>query len=182
MAALQGGDASALQRLYKAYSSKLYGFIYGAVKNHDDAEDLLQMVFIKIWDSRERLRTDTNFEAFLVTVARNTVYNFYRQRYNQRLLSEKMAKQDGKMEPPSDEQLIESELMELLNSLVEGLPPKRKEIFILNRFKGYTYREIGEMLGISENTVDTQMRKALEHIRTGLSKEILLTPFILFFL
>lgn len=176
------GDGLALQKLYKIYSPKLYRFIYGIIKNHDDTEDILQTVFIKLWDSRERLRTDTCFEAFLMTVARNTVYNFFKQRFNQRCLSEKIASQGDKIVPPSDELLIESELFGLLQRLVDGLPEKRKEIFILNRFKGYTYREIAEMQGISENTVDTQMRKALEYIRSGLSKDILSSFIFLFFL
>lgn len=175
------GDAFALQKLYKMYSPKLYRFIYGAIKNHDDTEDILQTVFIKLWDSHEKLRTDTCFEAFLMTMTRNTVYNFFKQRYNQRNLSENFAKQAGKVEPPSDEILIESELFGLLQQLVEALPAKRREIFILNRFKGYTYREIAEMLNISENTVDTQMRKALETLKKGLSNEIITSfVFVLF--
>ena len=68
------GDALALQKLYKMYSPKLYRFIYGAIKDHDDTEDILQTVFIKLWDSHEKLRTDTCFEAFLMTITRNTVY------------------------------------------------------------------------------------------------------------
>ena len=171
------GDALALQKLYKMYSPKLYRFIYGAIKDHDDTEDILQTVFIKLWDSHEKLRTDTCFEAFLMTITRNTVYNFFKQRYNQRTLSENLAKQAGKVEPPSDELLIKSELFGLLQQLVDSLPTKRREIFILNRFKGYTYREIAEMLNISENTVDTQMRKALETLKDGLSNEII-TSFI----
>ncbi len=175
------GDALALQKLYKMYSPKLYRFIYGAIKNHDDTEDILQTVFIKLWDSHEKLRTDTCFEAFLMTMTRNTVYNFFKQKFNQRNLTENFAKQAGTEAPPCDEQLIESELFGLLQTLVEALPPKRREIFILNRFKGYTYREIAEMLGISENTVDSQMRKALQSIKTGLSKEFLTSfVFVLF--
>ena len=112
-----------------------------------------------------------------MTITRNTVYNFFKQRYNQRTLSENLAKQAGKVEPPSDELLIKSELFGLLQQLVDSLPTKRREIFILNRFKGYTYREIAEMLNISENTVDTQMRKALETLKDGLSNEII-TSFI----
>lgn len=175
------GDPLALKKLYKIHSPKLYRFIYGAIKDHDDTEDILQTVFIKLWDSHERLRTDTCFEAFLMTIARNTLYNHFKQRYNQRLLSEEYQKQAGVEALPSDSVLIETELFGLLQELVESLPAKRREIFVLNRFKGYTYREIAELLNISENTVDTQMRKALESIKKGLSKEILSSfIFILF--
>jgi len=170
---LSKGDALALQKLYNMHSPKLYRFIFSAIKDHDDTEDILQTVFIKLWDSHEKLRTDTCFQAFLMTVTRNTLYNFFKQRYNQRNLVENFAKQGGHVGPSSDESLIESELFGLLHSLVEALPPKRKEIFILNRFKGYTYREISEMLDISENTVDSQMRKALGFLKTGLSKDVL---------
>lgn len=174
---LSKGDALALQKLYKMHSPKLYRFIYSAIKDHDDTEDILQTVFIKLWDSHEKLRTDTCFQAFLMTVTRNTLYNFFKQRYNQRNLVENFAKQGGRVGPSTDESLIESELFGLLHTLVEALPPKRREIFILNRFKGHTYREIAEMLGVSENTVDSQMRKALESLKVGLSKEVL-TSFI----
>lgn len=178
---LSNGDALALQKLYKMHSSKLYRFIYSATKDHDDTEDILQTVFIKLWDSHDKLRTDTCFPAFLMTITRNTLYNFFKQRYNQRNLIENFAKQEGRVGPSSDESLIESELFELLHTLVEALPPKRKEIFILNRFKGHTYREIAEMLEISENTVDTQMRKALDFVKVGLSKEVLTSiVFVLF--
>lgn len=179
---LSQGSSDALRKLYDIYSKRLYGLVFATVKDHDETKDIVQKVFIKVWDNRETIRFEANFKSLLFTIARNLVYNFFKQRYNQMSLKDNISKKINIVEPSSDQSLIEEDLFNLLQDLIDKLPPRRKEIFVMNRFQAYTYKEIAEKLQISENTVDTQMRKALEFIKLGVSKEILSSSLFIFFL
>lgn len=179
---LSQGSSDALRMLYDIYSKRLYGLVFASVKDHDETKDIVQKVFIKVWNNRETIRHEANFKSFLFTIARNLVYNFFKQRYNQMSLKDNVSKKVNIIEPSSDQSLIEEDLFNLLQELIQKLPPRRKEIFVMNRFQAYTYKEIAEKLQISENTVDTQMRKALEFIKQGVSKEILSSSLFVFFL
>lgn len=180
---LSMGNSSALRQLYDKYAPTVYRFVFSVLKNSHDSEEITQMVFIKIWDIRTTLRNDTNLTSFLLTIARNSSYNFLKHKYKEKLMFEKMELSlKDKASGLVDNSLIEKDLNDLLNGLIEKLPQKRREVFVLNRFKGLSYKEIAIKLEISENTVDTQMRKALQFIKENLANEISISIFIAVFI
>lgn len=129
---------------------------------------------------RNTLKDNTNFEAFLVTVSKNSAYNLFKSKYYSSILKESKLEKDitsiannnGNI-VNGESNIIGNDLSNYLGKIIDALPPRRKEIFILNRFKGLTYKEIAENLQISENTVDTQMRKALAYIKENLGNELI---------
>ena len=180
---LSMGSSSALRQLYDKYAPTVYRFVFSVLRNSHDSEEITQMVFIKIWDIRSTLRDDTNLISFLLTIAKNSSYNFLKHKYKEKLMFEKMElslkdKDSGLV----DNSLIEKDLNDMLSGLIDKLPPKRREVFVLNRFKGLSYKEIAVKLEISENTVDTQMRKALQFIKENLANEISISIFISVFI
>lgn len=177
---LRNGDAKAFHELYLYFAPILYRYVYSLLHSKEDTEDILHNVFCKIWEMRNTLKDNTNFEAFLVTVSKNSAYNLFKSKYYSMVLKESMINKDITdigSHPNNcingENDIIEQDLTSYLGKVISNLPPRRKEIFILNRFKGLTYKEISEKLQISENTVDTQMRKALAYIKENLGNELI---------
>ena len=173
---LRHGDAKAFHELYLYFAPILYRYVYSLLHSKEDTEDILHNVFCKIWEMRNTLKDNTNFEAFLVTVSKNSAYNLFKSKYYSMVLKESMMNNDiGNSNNciNGENDIIEQDLTSYLGKVISNLPPRRKEIFILNRFKGLTYKEIANMLQISENTVDTQMRKALAYIKENLGNELI---------
>jgi len=180
---LSMGSSSALRQLYDKYAPTVYRFVYSILRNSHDSEEITQMVFIKIWDIRTTLRDDTNLTSFLLTIAKNSSYNFLKHKYKEKIMFEKMELiLKDKNSALVDNSLIEKDLNDMLNGLIDKLPPRRREVFVLNRFKGLSYKEIAVKLEISENTVDTQMRKALQFIKDNLANDISISIFIAVFI
>lgn len=162
---LKKNDVSAFDSLFKSYAPKVFNFCNKIIENRYDAEELTQEVFTALWENRMKIDENLSFSAYIFGIARNQINslfrkNIYRQNYLHYL--------DGKSEILSfvtDDEIQLNELKEFLNRGIEQLPPKRKEIFKLSRLKGLSYKEIATHLGISENTVDVQMRKSLDFLR-----------------
>lgn len=177
---LRNGDAKAFHELYLYFAPILYRYVYSLLHSKEDTEDILHNVFCKIWEMRNTLKDNTNFEAFLVTVSKNSAYNLFKSKYYSSILKESKLEKDitsiannnGNI-VNGESNIIGNDLSNYLGKIIDALPPRRKEIFILNRFKGLTYKEIAENLQISENTVDTQMRKALAYIKENLGNELI---------
>lgn len=180
---LSDGSSSALRQLYDKYAPSVYRFVFSILRNTHDSEEITQMVFIKIWDIRTTLRDDTNLNAFLFTIAKNSSYNFLKHKYKEKLMFEKLELSlKDNASGLVDDSLIEKDFNDILNGLIEQLPPRRREVFVLSRFSGLSYKEIASKLEISENTVDTQMRKALQFIKENLTNEISISIFITIFI
>ncbi len=170
---LSGSDPAALKELYDFYAADIYRFAFSILKTQVDAEEVTQSVFIKIWEVRKSLMEDRNFKSFIFTVTRNASLNYLRKRFNERVMTDNLEKRLSGITPAiQDDIVIEKEMQGKASKLIDMLPPKRKRIFLLSRFKGMTYQEIADFLNISENTVDTQMRKAIKFMKDNLSDEI----------
>jgi len=153
---LQRGNAKAFEELYFRYHARLYNFCNTIIRNTQEAEGLVQEIFITIWENREKLDENKSFSGFIFKIARNKVLN----RIKQKLTHQVYLRTE-----------IESrEMMELIQKSIDALPEQTKEIFLFSRKDGMTYKEIARKLNISENVVDHEIRKALQKIREYLSK------------
>ena len=162
---LRNDDRAVVDEIYELYHHKIFRFSIAYLKNEDDAYDIVQDVFIKLWESRLQLKNDTNFDAFLFTVAKNTVLSLFRKR-----ASEMKYKNTLTLVEASEPDTIENDLdFEFLKrkyqQLLEKLPPKRKEVFILSREKGLTNKEIAQEKGIAEKTVEDHLTKSLSFFK-----------------
>lgn len=164
---VKNDSSFAFQVLFERYSAKIYHFALGYLKNKDDAEEIVQEVFLKIWKSREKLETSKSFESFLFTIAKNAILNTIRKsKYEQSYLSY------AKLHPGKnillDEELDFNELKRAYNKSIEKLPARQKEIFLLRREKNLSNAEVAKEMGISVKTVENQMTSALAHIKGSL--------------
>ena len=170
MEALQKGDASAFDRLFGKYSGRLYAFGVKYLRSKEDAEGLVQTVFLKVWDNRHQLRNDTSFQSYLFTIAYNDLCNIFRKRSAERMFKEKLALEFSGRENADTRTEFKS-ILERVDAIIEQLPDTQRVVFRKSRFEGMTSKEIAAELHLSPGTVDNYISAALKFIRTRMEKE-----------
>jgi len=171
---LKNGDMLAFDRVYELYSHKLFLFVFRILKNDDEAEDIVQEVFVKIWESRDKLTDYKLLNSYIFTIAYNNSIDLIRKRINNSKYLERLKKSSVIHETPSIIGEVEfNELSSRVEKLIANLPVRQKEVYLLHREKGLTYPEIAEQLGITKNTVENHMAKALIYLRQNIDKSFL---------
>lgn len=175
---LRKGDMAAFDTIYNKYCHKLHEFVFMYLKQKEDAEEIVQEVFIKIWQSRSKIDIYASFESFLFTIAYNATMSLLRKRMSETKSREylKSLQQISSAEQVIDE-LQFKELNQKVQTLLNQLTPRQKEIYLLSREKGLTHDEIAQKLNISESTVNNHLVATLKflksHIDGGLAVNIL---------
>lgn len=167
---LKNGDILAFDELYKLYSHKLFSFVFRILKDEADSDDIVQEVFLKIWEYREKLGDYKLLNSFIFTIAYNNSISLIRKRIRSTKYIEYL--RDLSVNHTQSNFITEIELIELNNqieNLISNLPERQNQIFRLHRGKGLTYPEIAEELEISKNTVENHMAKALKYLRRNLN-------------
>lgn len=167
---LVAGDEMAFELIFYRYRGKVGNFMRNSVPAAADWEELVLDVFFRIWLNREQLDPERPFEHYLFRAARNQVVDQLRKFAGRTIyLQERSFEADLGVDDTSA-RIEEQELKHWLDDRLGQLPSQRRQMFILSRFEGLSYREIGQRLNISENTVDTQIRRALQFLRAELKK------------
>jgi RNA polymerase sigma-70 factor, ECF subfamily len=165
---LRQGDEMAFEVIFHRTKGKLKGFLVKVLPVGQDAESIIQEIYLKIWSSRKLINSNRNFETYFFAIARNMVIDIMRKRLHKQKYLEELCsqlKEEGNDCLDAHQILQYSELEKKIYGIIERLPEQRKIIFKLNRIEGLTYKEIAKKLDISENTVDSQMRSALAFLR-----------------
>jgi len=179
---LSNDDEKAFEFIYWKYNVHVYNFANSLLYSPKIAQDITQNVFLKIWEKRHEINPEQNFNAYLFTIARNMVY----KETEQKLLAEQSLRQLQEEEDVLDMSTIQTLdyhfTEELCRSLVEELPPARREIFKLSRFERLSNKEIALRLSISERTVETQLYRATRFLKRKLLSDEGLGLLILLFI
>lgn len=171
---LKKGDMAAFDAIYNKYCHKLHGFVLRYLKQEEDSEEIVQEVFIKIWEARSKIDVYSSFESFLFTIAYNTSINLLRKRVIESKSREylKSLQQIDNAVNVIDE-LHFKELNLKVQSLLKQLTPRQKEIYFLSREEGLTHKEIGQKLNISENTVKNHLVATLKYLKSHIDSSLL---------
>lgn len=166
------GDEIAFTVLFYAYHNKLGAYILRLTDSFPLTEEIVQDVFLKIWQNRSSLDNIQNFEAYLFVIARNRAFNCLKQ-----MAREKMKKQEwenlARQEEAPDEILkTEYPYDGLIDKAIEELPPQQKKVYILHNQEGMGHSEIAIQLGLSPGTVKKHMSLALRSIREYVTAHI----------
>ncbi len=162
---LRNGDEDSFRSLYDSFHQRVYAFIFHYVKDKDESEELLQKVFLKVWEKREHLDPAKSFSSFLLTLSKNLVIDHFRQVKSRQALAKEYNSRMKLADYSTENTVIFNETEAFAQSAISSLPPKRGQIYKLNRFDGMSYSEIAEKLGISKNTVEVHMVKAIKALR-----------------
>lgn len=178
--AFKEGNEQAFEKLFEQYHKKLYAFLFRLLNSKEDAEEIVQETFIKIWEKREDFNEGYPFQSFLFKIAKNAFLNLNRKKVNRKVFEDHLNFLNEISSGNTDDYIIFKETTEIINTVIGGLPPKRKEIFLLRRIEGLSRKEIANKLEISIITVDSQLLKANKYLKEELKKYSLLM-IILFF-
>lgn len=167
---LKGGNVLAFEQIFNLYQPKLYHFVKLTLANDTDCEEIVQEVFLKIWDRREQIDPSKSFKSYLYTITKNEIHDHLRKVLQQRKYIEQTIHELAIGDNDVEKIVNFRETDQVIKELINLLPNKRRKVFELSRLEGKTYRQIALEMDISENTVDTQMRKALLFLKERMVK------------
>ncbi|MCC5904930.1 MAG: RNA polymerase sigma-70 factor [Balneolaceae bacterium] len=172
------GDRKAFESLFRAYYKRLHGFAYSYTGQAEAAEDVVQSVFLRIWSNRESWDPPGTVKQYLFAAIRNEALNKLRHQKVADDAEDEVIHSFRELQDDEEPFIIKQEsrdveeLRKKIQAGIDQLPPKCRQIFLLNRRSGLTYIEIADYLGVSINTVNTQMGRALKSLRETLSDYI----------
>lgn len=165
------GDEEAFEELFNKYYEPLVRFVWGYVKSEAIAEEIVQELFLKVWRISTSLKIQTSIKSYLYSAGRNMSLNYVKhQDTEQEWEKERKALYENQQkEPKLDDDIHYKMLLTEVEEAIQELPERRRLIFVLSRHQDMTYKEIADFLDISENTVDTQIRRVLAILRERFS-------------
>lgn len=169
---------SGFEEIFNLHYSNLCAYANNFMKDLEDAEEVVQEVFFKLWTNKENLEITSSLQSYLFRAVRNSCLNVIKHvniREDYKVHNERVIQME---ERSQEDQVIISELEEKIRKSIDELPMERRKIFIMSRYDGLKYKEIAEKLGISIKTVENQMGSALKYLRTELADYL---PWILIF-
>lgn len=182
---IKKGDEAAFKVIYNTYVSRLYYFIYEYVPYDDLVENIIQDTLMTLWEKKGDLNDDTNFGAYLYTVAKNNCLLKLRDKKYQRRIFESTDLSQLDVNANMDalgildtSTLIFSEIDSIIDNTLKGLPPQCKNVFQLSRFESKKNKEIAEELGISVKAVEGHITKALKLFKSSLKDYLPIMAFL----
>ena len=168
---LKSGDHQAFERLFIRYGQKLFAFSNSYLRSENDAEEIVQDVFLKIWDNRLSLKTDTSFQSYLFTIAFNAIKKSFNKKAKDETYHHDVLDAIYNNDQPTDFEASYQVLIEKLNDVIQRLPERRKLIFIQRKKEGKSIKQIAEDLDISVKTVENQITEAIKQIKRELQQD-----------
>lgn len=167
------GNRKAFEHLFHLYYTPLKSYARFILKNPSTAEEMVQELFLKLWETHSTIKISTSLKAYLFRAVHNQCINYIKSaRVNLRLSEEAIKEMNYHaniaLQNFSEEQLemlATAELETHLDGVIEQLPPQCREIFLLNRHQDLSYSQIAQKMGITNNTVKTQIMRALDRLR-----------------
>ena len=162
---LLDGSEYALEQIYRLYSPRLFARLLKLVKSESQAEEILQDVFLKIWENRRSIDPEKSFRSFLFKIAENKVYDFFRKVTRDKNMEARLISLSTANHSIIESFMSGDENLTILQKAIEDLPPQRQQVFRLCKLEGKSYKEVSEMLGISVSTISDHIVKGTKSIR-----------------
>ncbi len=160
-------EAAFMEALFKKYYAPLGRTVNRMVNDSQATEDILQDVFLKIWNNRKEMEFNYSIKSYLYRAAINAALNYLEK--NKRNVSIEVDSLPEQATYHVEEQIHASELESRVKEAIETLPPACKTVFVLSRYEEMSYKEIADSMQISVKTVENQMGKALKQMKLYLS-------------
>lgn len=162
---LLAGDRSAFSIIFNAYYKDLVLFAASFSHDLDNAEEIVQDAFVKLWEEHESIKINSSLKSYLLKIVQNKCIDCYRHTMVMRSHIDFMTDNLCLIDYETDNYILYSELQEQLEAALNKLPEEISEVFKMNRNKGLKYKEIAELLGVSVRTVEVRIGKALHTLR-----------------
>lgn len=161
---LRNGDDSAFRILYDRYKEQLTGKLLRLLKSDELIQDSLQDIFLKIWQARERINPELSFGGLLNQMARNHVIDIFRKAKRDVYLRQQLASTKTEIYSHVLESMISQEEQEKLHMAITQLPERQREVFVLHKLEGKSYKEISELLNIKPSAINQHIYRAMQSL------------------
>ena len=168
MREIKADNMFAFDLLYKKYSKKVFKFGYSILKSTEESENLIQDVFLNLWENRHTVKNDSSIKSFVFTITYNSAISVLRKKAREEKFIEYLKSLQELHEEPVNSEIEFNELSDKLDKIINKLPQRQKEVYQLHKIEGLTYKQIAERLNISVNTIENHMAGALKTIRKNL--------------
>ncbi len=175
---LAGGDQLAYTEIFSRYVKLLVAHAFRLLGDRDEANDVVQDVFLMLWQKKDSLVFTTSLSSYLYTAIRNRIFN---QMSHQKIVAKYADSIVGFMENGyslSDDNLREKELAKIIEKEIEALPPKMRKVFLLRKKEELSYKEIAEILDITDKTAKHQVYSAVKILKLKISSFFCSFPFV----
>ncbi len=162
---LSNGNEQSFFALYDQYSHALFSTIFQMVRDKQVSEEIVQDVFLKVWQKRASIDPNRSFKSWIFTIAKNDVISWYRKLAKETAMQENLYQHFEQLYLMETESDIHEKQAELLERALNTLSERRKEIFVLCKLEQKSYEEVAQKLNISVSTVSNAMVKSNQHIR-----------------
>ena len=166
------GDAIAFRQLFDHYRNKIYSLGMLLTRSETLSEEIVQDVFLKVWEKREQLAEINYFNAWLRTVAKNTCSNYLRSLAMEKIALSRFASGSDTETASVENDVIAKEYGQIIDEAIRQLPPQQKKVYMLSRHSGKKQDEIARELNISIYTVKEYMKLAQRSIRQYLESKL----------
>jgi RNA polymerase sigma-70 factor (ECF subfamily) len=166
---LKKGEIKAFDDVYEKYARRIYVFALKYLKNKDEAEELVQSTFLKVWEKRKTLKSDTSFKSYIFTITFNEICNLFRRRKSFATFYHEEITQSSDISYETEEQIDFGSTLKQLDIIVRKLPEKQQMVFIKSRIEGKTSKEIASETGLSVGTIDNYISDSVRFIRKNLT-------------
>lgn len=157
---LKSGSEAAFTRLYQLYVRQLYAKTLKMVHDKDIAQEIIQDIFLKIWERRSQIDLEKSFKAYLYTIGVNLVYDHFRKLAKDTALQNSLLSAAEQDYTCQEDKVISQEQLALIQGAIEQLSPQRKRVYMMCKLDGKTYAEVSRELNISLSTIQDHMVKA----------------------
>lgn len=178
---LRNGDVHAFQKIFDRYSENLFYFIQSYLKDSFEAEEIVQDVFLRIWEMRSDIDEEKSFKNLLFRMAVNRVLNSLKRKVVRRKYEDYLTNFGHSLHESPEEQVHFQELHERIEYLIQQLPEQQRNLFKMSRISGMSNAEIAEKLGLSIRTVENQIYRAGKFLKENLKDEYLFLLFCLLY-
>lgn len=161
---LINGNHKHFRELYEMYSTELFDFSFKILKTQDEAEDIVQETFIKVWENRKTLKTEGSFKSFLSTIALNSIRRHFNELVKSTEFRDKLLLSLAQTKELKEDDPYEV-LLTRLNELINKMPPKRRNVFREKKIHGKSAAEIAQQNGITIKTVEYHVSEAMKFLK-----------------
>jgi RNA polymerase sigma-70 factor, ECF subfamily len=169
---VQSGDEMAFREVVERYQSKVFSIIYGILRNHNDAEDIAQQVFAKIYFSIKNFDFRSSLLTWIYKITVNECYDYLRKKRVRKLVYESDFSEDDKMKMENSEPAMDRRPMidktlaqrDYVNKLMAKLPEEDRRLLMLKEVEGHSVEELAEMTGLNENTIKVKLFRARQKL------------------
>ncbi|WP_163707253.1 RNA polymerase sigma factor [Mangrovibacterium lignilyticum] len=168
---LKQGDKKAFQSLFDQYAKRIFVFAKGYLKSNEEAEEVVQDVFIKVWNVREAINTELSFKSYLFKITFNRIREFFVKQSRENYYKHEILDYAIEFDNRTEESIDYKSLLDLVEKYIDQLPPRQKEIILLSKKKGIPSKEIAVLLDISSRTVEKHLSEALKQLKKELTED-----------